>query len=326
MPPLRIRLLLLAALVSGCGAGLVVPSVAQEAVVCREGEGVVELLCRDRPVLRYHTAVVEPPAGIAPVFRRSGFIHPVWTPQGRVVTADFPADHPHQHGLFCAWVKTTFEGREVDFWNQAGETGRVEHVRLVSLRNEPDFAEFTVELRHSDLTAPAGPRPVLRELWTIRGRDVPQGFLFDLESRQTCIAESPLIVQEYHYGGMGFRGAEAWFAPRGEARFQFLTSEGLGRLEGNHTRPHWVAAHGEIDGGECGIAIMGHPRNFRHPEPVRLHPTKPYFVFSPCVLGEFRLEPGIEHRARYRYYVYDGPLDRDAIERVWEAYRQEQLE
>lgn len=326
MTTLLARLPLLAALVCGGTNGLIVPAAAAAAVVCREGPGMVELLCRDRPVLRYHTAVVEPPPGIDPVFRRSGFIHPVWTPEGRVVTADFPADHAHQHGLFCAWVKTTFEGRAVDFWNQAGQTGRVEHVRLVGLRNGPDSAEFTVELRHTDLTAPGGPRSVLRELWTVRGRDVPQGFLFDIDSRQTCIADSPLVVQEYHYGGMAFRGADAWFARQGQAAFQFLTSEGLGRIEGNHTRPRWVAAHGEIDGAECGIAILGHPENFRHPEPVRLHPTKPYFVFAPCVLGEFRLQPGVEHRARYRYYVYDGPLDREAIEQVWEAYRQEREE
>ena len=36
-------------------------------------------------VLTYNKAEVPPPAGVDPVFKRSGFIHPVRTPSGRVV-------------------------------------------------------------------------------------------------------------------------------------------------------------------------------------------------------------------------------------------------
>lgn len=298
-------------------------ALAEPTVVCRETDGALELFSRGRLIVRYHTAIVDPPEGIPPVFRRSGFIHPVATPQGRVVTADFPPDHAHQHGLFAAWVKTTFEGRAVDFWNQAGQTGAVEHVRTVGIEQGDRSAAFTVELRHSDLTAPGGPKPVLQEFWTVRAHDAPEGFLFDIDSRQTCIADAPLVIEEYHYGGMGFRGSSQWFSAVKDqpAPFEFRTSAGLDRLEGNHTRPDWVLAHGRIDGEECGLAVMGHPANFRHPEPVRLHPTKPYFVFSPCVLGAFPSEPGVERRARYRYFVFDGPADAERINRVWEEFR-----
>ena len=43
------------------------------------------------------------------VFERSGFLHPVFTPKGRCVTESFPADHPHQQGIFSAWVKTAHD-------------------------------------------------------------------------------------------------------------------------------------------------------------------------------------------------------------------------
>lgn len=291
---------------------------ADPLVVCRQNAESLELFCRDRLVLRYHTAVVEPPAGVDPVFRRSGFMHPVATPSGRVVTDDFPADHLHQHGIFCAWVNTTFEGRSVDFWNQKGRTGNVEHVRVIETHNDGSAAGFTVELQHLDLTAPNGPKTVLQELWTVTCRDAGELHLFDIDSRQACIADSPLLVNEYHYGGMAFRGTSQWFQEGTD--FEFRTSEGLGRSDGNHTRPNWVAAIGSIDGQPSGIAMMGHPLNPRHPEPVRLHPSKPYFVFSPSVLGEFRLEPGMEQRRRFRYVAFDGPLNAARIDGVFAEY------
>ena len=67
------------------------------------------------------------PRGSTPYYRRSGQIHPLYTPTGRVVSDDFPPDHAHQHGVFFAWVNTTFEGRHLDFWNQKEQTGRIEH-------------------------------------------------------------------------------------------------------------------------------------------------------------------------------------------------------
>jgi hypothetical protein len=277
-----------------------------------------------RPVLQYNTAVVEPPEGIDPVFRRSGHIHPVWTPAGRIVTDEFPLDHPHQHGLFAAWVNTTFEGRNVDFWNQKGRTGNVEHVKVDDVVSGDVFGGFTVTLRHLDLTAPGGPKPVLKERWTVRVYDVndkvktpadqpvapPDRCLFDIESVQTCIADAPLVLNEYHYGGMAFRGSGQWFH---RPEHDFLTSEGRTRADGNHTRPNWVSAHGPVDGAPCGVTFFCHAENFRAPHPVRLHPDKPYFVFTPPVLGEFRIEPGEEYVSRYRVLVHDGKPDVDAL-------------
>ena len=35
------------------------------------------------------------------------------SPRGTVVTDDYPDDHKHQHGIFTAWTKTEYEGRDV---------------------------------------------------------------------------------------------------------------------------------------------------------------------------------------------------------------------
>jgi hypothetical protein len=279
----------------------------------------VTIVRNGREALRYNLAAVEPPAGMDPVFRRSGHIHPIWTPGGRVVTDEFPADHPHQHGLFAAWVNTTFEGRHVDFWNQGGKTGTVEHVSLDEVTEGDGNAEFTATLRYVDLSAPDGPKPALIEVWRVRAyaADAETPLVFDLESRQRCAGDAPLTLNAYHYGGMAFRGAAEWFKQK---EHNFLTSEGKTRADGNHTRPNWVCIHGLVEGAPCSVAVLGHPDNFRSPQPVRLHPDKPYFVFSPPVLGEFRINPGEEYVSRYRYVVHDGPPDRELYERQWSEY------
>jgi hypothetical protein len=126
-----------------------------------------------------------------------------------------------------------------------------------------------------------------------------------------------LIVHEYHYGGMAARGARGW---NGQPEHDFLTSEGFARKEGNHTRPNWVEMHGLVEGKPCGLAVFSHPANFRNPQPVRLHPQMPYFVFSPCVLGEFEIRPGVPYAARYLYFAHDGPPDGAVLKAIWQNY------
>src|SRR5688572_10868417 len=41
-----------------------------------------------------------PSSDIKPIFLRGGYIHPVKTPGGRIVTDDYPSDHYHHHGIW----------------------------------------------------------------------------------------------------------------------------------------------------------------------------------------------------------------------------------
>ncbi len=299
-------------------------------VTCFDDGRALVIEAGKRPVLRYHHAILEPPAGIDRVFRRSGFIHPLTTPAGLVVSDDFPPDHAHQHGLFFAWVNSTFAGHDLDFWNQAKKTGNVRHVAVLSTRSGPVFGEFTATLRHEDVTVPDKPVPVLDEVWTVRAYGLPGSFLIDFESRQTCAGETPLEINKYHYGGFGLRGNRAWLDPKvkgndppepsrsGES--DFLTSEGKTRADGNHTRPRWVDLSGRADDKLGGVAVFDHPDNFRAPQPVRLHPNKPYFCFAPMVPGAFTIAPGRAYVSRYRLQLHDGRPDASHLDRLWQDY------
>ena len=52
---------------------------------------------------------------------------------------------------------------------------------------------------------------------------------------------------------------------------------------------------------------------------VRLHPSKPYFVFAPMVEEPFVIAPGKPFESRYRYVVYDGKVT-DAEIAAWPSW------
>jgi hypothetical protein len=177
--------------------------------------------------------------------------------------------------------------------------------------------------RHLDVSAPS-PVVALDESWTVTLYNVPGTakpvHVFDLVMTQTCATADPLILPEYHYGGLGFRGHDQW---NGADRATFLTSEGeTDRVKGNTSRARWVHIGGQIDGATAGIGLLGHPDNFRAPQPLRLHPKEPFICFAPSQLGDWQIEPGQPYVARYRFVVTDGPADAAFLEACWQGYAQ----
>lgn len=183
----------------------------------------------DRMVLRYHKAESQLPEGVADHFRRSGYIHPVMTPAGQEISGDFPVDHRHQHGLFMAWTSGSYDGKKIDFWNQKKEEGRVAHKRVIATEEKAERVSFTVELSHFDQR---GGAEILSEIWKVTvhaGGGDHDHYKFDIESRQSLVAEKPLDIEKYRYGGMALRGPADWL---GENACYFLTSAAKDRKAG----------------------------------------------------------------------------------------------
>jgi len=322
------------------------PAVAQATVKCVETTERITVRSGEQELLTYHKQAVASPAGFDPVYARSGYVHPVRTLSGRAVTGDFAPDHAHQHALFGAWVKTEFNGHAVDFWNLHKRTGRVAHRRVLAIENDAAGAGFRVEHVYQDMTDPRQPVAALIETWTVKVPHPTDGVLvFDIDIEQRCASESTLKLPRYHYGGMALRGSNAWFradADRLHAAwakqvandpqtpppavesigFDFLTSEGRHRHDGNHTAARWVDMTGLVEGQLAGIAMLSHPSNFRAPQHVRLHPTKPYFCFTPMITAGFEISPRQPYRARYRYVVHDGAPDVGQLTTQWQAFAQ----
>ena len=57
---------------------------------------------------------------------RSSYLHPVYAPNGVVITDDFPKDHWHHRGIFWAWRAVSFDGlMDVAVHPRFAETGWV---------------------------------------------------------------------------------------------------------------------------------------------------------------------------------------------------------
>jgi len=281
----------------------------------------LKISLRNRPLLEYQAEPGELPRdNIKPIFQRGGYLHPIYTLSGKMVTDDYPPNHIHHHGVWWAWTHTEFEGRSPDFWNMGDGKGRVEFVALDDTWSGPVHAGFMARHRFIDLTAPK-PVNALNETWEVRvyHQTAREPFwIFDLASTQECATANALKLPEYRYGGVGFRGNWAW---NGEDKTDFLTSEGeTDRNKGNTARGRWCDLSGAVDGERAGIAILGHPDNFRAPQPMRLHPTEPFFCFAPQQSGAMEIAPGKPYVSRYRFVVHDGRPDPVLLERLWNDY------
>jgi len=258
------------------------------------------------------------PPGIKPIYRRAGFIHPVLTPKGEIISGSFAPDHAHHHGIWTAWSHTEFQGRHPDFWNVHEETGRVEYLGLGQRWIGPVDSGFHAKMRSLDTkTNPA--TEVLAETWRITAYPTSSGpNVFELEVTQRNTSSDPLVLTKHIYGGLGYRGLESWTAT---APLTFLTSEGhVGRKAGDGQRVRWFAFAGPTEHGRGGIAILSHPDNLNYPQWTRFNPKDPFVAFTPVHDGPVTVAPDQVVTQRFRFLTFDGEPDAKLIESYWNGF------
>ena len=296
--------------------------VTASGVQLRDDGKVLDVVCGGALALRYNHAPVPPPEGKKKAYARGAFIHPLWSPAGKVLTQIHAPDHTHHMGLWNAWTHTKFEGREVDFWNIGEGKGTVRFVKFSELTAGQVFGSFHALQEHVDLGAPGGGKVALREdlevrVWNQNGKR----WLLDYDSRQRCADTNALQLLKYRYGGVGFRGTADWNKDNSD----YLTSEGKTRKDGHGTRARWCRIAGMTQQGPAGLVIMSHPANRGHPEPMRIWSPADnngaiFFNFCSVQQKDWTLEPGSEYELRYRYYVFDGEVSAAEAERAWRDY------
>ncbi len=300
-----------------CTSLFLAPQLAAQ-VAIKELNGKIVATVSGKPVIEYQAETAAPPVGVDPIYARSGFIHPLYSPSGKKLTNAFPTGHVHQHAVFNAWTKATFDHEVVDFWNQHRKLGTVEHKKIISLA-APSFETALQQISRSK-------GPAIDERWHVSVQESRDPFIVDIKIEQQCATRNEVYLHPYHYGGFGLRGSAHWNAEdesHYEGSMMVLTGDGIRDVEeSNHTTPRWVAVYGTIDGETAGFVVMDHPSNFRYPQPVRIHPKMPYFVFSPVVKGSFIIKPGLSYNARYRIATFDGEPDPQKIEGWYQEYQQ----
>ena len=298
-------------------------------VVARTQDEAVTFSLGGREVLTYQHGLAPVPEGVDEIYRRGGFIHPLRSPAGGVLTRIQPPDHYHHYGIWNPWTHAEFAGREIDFWNLVKGQGTVEARGVTSVVSGEVYGGLTAwheHIAYSDTTDRTTGQKLLNETWDVRvwnNDDEQQSYLVDFTTTQRNVTEQPFTLKEYRYQGFGFRANEQW----DDRTAQLLTSAGKNKADGNGTRARWIDVRGPTDQGEAGVLFMTHPTNFNFPELLRIWPeganegVENVFVnFNPTQDRDWVLQPGRNYALRYRMLVYDGQIDSTTAQRYWQDY------
>lgn len=295
--------------------------VTNEAIVLKKGGS---------EILHYQTAMSYPPQGVDTVFKRNGFIHPLFSPSGNVLTRINAPDHYHHLGIWNPWTRVRINDHVTDFWNLYEKQGTVKFAGINSTISGAVYGGFSVKQDHIDFQGMNHNELVMNEVWDVRAWNSEpvtgmKAYLVDLTTSISVAVTSPVVLEAYRYGGgIGFRANEEWTKDNSTV----LTSEGKSRIDADGTRARWTDVNGQfLNKGNSGILFFSHPANREHPEPMRVWPVDAnngrgdvYFEFCPIRLKEWVLTPGNVYRLKYRMLIYDGKIDKVTADRLWNDF------
>ncbi|MCE5344690.1 MAG: PmoA family protein [Bacteroidales bacterium] len=278
-------------------------------------------------ILHYQTSVLYPPAKVDTIYKRSGFIHPLMTPSGNVLTRVNPPDHYHHMGIWNPWTRVKRGGHITDFWNLYEKQGTVRFAGINSTVSGPVYGGFSVRQEHIDFQGKKSEEVAINEIWDVRAWNTEpvsglKTYLVDLTTFLSVTGDSSVTFEAYRYGGgIGIRANEEWTKDNST----ILTSEGKTRLDADGSNARWTDLNGSFqNNSQSGIIFFSHPANREHPEPMRVWPADAnngrgdvYFEFCPTRHKEWVLYPGNVYRLKYRMLIYDGKIARQTTDRVW---------
>lgn len=295
------------------------PSVPGVHINALKNDGFLTISTKDRNLLRYNYKTQYPPEGVDTVFKRSGFIHPLWSPHGQELTRINARDHYHHYGLWNPWTKVLFEGDTVDFWNLKSKLGTVRFANFVSVVDGPVYAEYQALHEHVVLQKNLTEKVAMNELQTVRVYQ-PQNnqdyYIADITIQLNCATDSSVLLKEYRYGGLGWRATEKWNKDNSET----LTSEGRTRKDADGSKARWVIIQGSIDQDNAGAVMMSYPTNYNYPEPLRIWPETAnkrgdvFANFSPTKDKDWPVNPGKNYVLKYRFLVFNGHYSKEKAE------------
>ncbi|RFS25017.1 hypothetical protein DVR12_07475 [Chitinophaga silvatica] len=279
-----------------------------------------------QPILQYNFQTTPAPAGVDTLYNRNAYIHPLWAPNGVVLTNIFPnVPHMHHMGIWNPWTHTLFEGRETDFWNIQKKEGKVKWAGELEAFSGNVWCGFRATQDHIAFLSDGREKTAIHETWMVKAYPVTHNGerrLWDFSTTFTPATPSGITLLQYRYGGgFGLRTTAAFTAKTS----QVLTSEGKTRKDADSTRARWVNIYGTTPDGKAGMLIMNYPDNFDSPEPVRVWPEdmeggELMFNFSPTKMKNWQLSPGSRYQLKYRVLVYGGEITVEEAEAAWQDY------
>ena len=283
-------------------AGGVAALQAQSPFAFRDLDGrSLELSENGRPVLVYNYGLILRP-GNPEKSARSTYLHPVYLPDGRLITDDFNPDHPHHRGISWMWPVVVVDGKTYDLWTLGGIRQRF--VRWTAQETRHDSARLAVENGWY-----IGERKVVKEDIEIRVEPTKDGTRRLHFTLQFEAAEGPVDIagtpdQNKGFGGFCFR-----FAPRegGQKKTVIRTEKGVAEKDGILEVHPWAQVEGSFQGQPGGGRIEDDPSNPGYPNGWLMRHGFGFLNVSYPGLKPIRLAPGKPLVLRYRVTLHAGP-------------------
>ncbi|RMF98839.1 MAG: hypothetical protein D6741_09120 [Planctomycetota bacterium] len=277
---------------------------------------------RATPLLQYNWKQVPVPEGTPPHFAagqsylRGDYIHPLFGPNGRVLTDDYPADHPHHRGIWWTWPVVRWNDRVGDIWAVVDVWAfPVAVERVVS---GPVFAELTVT---NVWKFGAEKTPIVRETVRIRAfRRSPQGEgLLEVEVRLLALCDNVSIAgrPKASYGGQGgYSGFALRAAPADGQKITPFVDPPEKEL-----RCSWLDYVANFDGkGPAGMTLVEHPSNPGYPNPWYEYPNLNCVMPSWPEEREVAVPRDKPIVLRYRMWVHSGETVPAKCGDVWRSF------
>ncbi len=266
------------------------------------------------PVLRYVRGEILAP-GVPEDRRRSTYVHPVYSLDGKPLTDDFPADHHHHRGMSWMWLKVVSGELSGDLWTLKGVHQRFE--RLIT----PAIYDDSVLLRvRNGWYHDASGRKLLDETVSLRVHRADGKLrLIDCELRLSASTDPVTIgVSATGYSGFGIRFAEG-------ADKQIRVPSGLISKDEDRKPHQWADYSSRFSGqpGRDGIAILDNSRNPNSPPGWTL---RFYGYINPAftsAASDYTIEPGSPLTLRYRVVVHRGDLTAAELQRLYDDYNKD---
>lgn len=281
-----------------------------------------EIVDGQTPVLRYNYQQVPEPAEVKGrisagnrkyAVARSDYLHPLYGPQGEVLTEDWSPDHPHHRGFYWAWPEVDWQGRRGDlhalqsvFARPTGEIREeqgADYVQIVA-ENQWHWEDGT---------------PIVREQASFRvWQKTAAGRAIDLQFRFTALAADVQVARRgtQHYGGLNVRLSAA-----ADQRIETFTDPATAT-----PRRAWAQRSGTPQGGQglIGITILQHPDNPEYPGDWVQYPNlswiQPTFPTANTRYTISRDKPLV---LKYRLWIHAGRQTPETIQAWWDAYQAE---
>lgn len=259
----------------------------------------LQLLESGKPVYVYNHGMMLK-AGMKEDRRRACYLHPVWTPDGTVVTDDFPVDHPHHRGIFWAWPHVKIGAEELDLWSIHGIHQKF--VRWIEKKTSRRQARLSVENGWY-----AGERKVVKEtVLVVAQRAGGNRRVLDFTLTFEALGEPVAVLGESKYK-KGYGGFNVRFAPRENTTI--TTDQGKEAGDTNMAPHPWAELAADYSGKRAALRVEIGPANPGYPNGWCLRHYGYLGVNFPG-LTPYTLERGKPLKLNYRVIVSDAARTR----------------